>query len=262
VAIFRTTIPSVSVVKRIGSPGRAALLILVGAAGGGAALAVANVPDSTGVIHACYQVPDPGQTVPSPSAGNLRVIDPSAGQACDSDGTHGQNHSEQPLDWNAASLTGAPGAPGPSGALGAQGPPGNGLTITSPSVKSTAHPVGEVDLGTGRQALNFDILELSFASSSTEGGSAAKVSVHDISITKKVDKASPAFFRACVSGAHYKKVTITMRKAGGSSGSSGTPFLKMTMTDVHISSYQLVPSSGGGTTPQESATLHFAKIEF
>jgi type VI secretion system Hcp family effector len=219
-------------------------------------LAVASVPDNSGVIHACYQVPDPGQTIPQPSAGNLRVIDPSAGQACDPDGTHGQNHSEQPLNWNAASTSGVPGAPG------TQGPPGTGLTIVSPNVKSTAHPVGEVDLGTGKQALDLNLLKLSFASPSTEGGSAGKVSVHDISITKKVDKASPAFFRACVSGAHYKKVTITMRKAGGDPSSSGKPFVKFTLTDVLISSYQLVPSSGGGAGPQESATLHFAKFEF
>jgi type VI secretion system secreted protein Hcp len=128
-------------------------------------------------------------------------------------------------------------------------------------VKSTAHPVGQVDLGTGKQALDLDILELGFASASGGGGGTGKVSVHDISITKKVDKASPAFFRACVSGAHYKKVTITMRKAGGGSNSAGKPFLKYTLTDVFITSYQQVPSSGGGA-PQETATLHFAKIEY
>jgi hypothetical protein len=32
------------------------LLLAVGAARGGAALAVASVPDSNGVIHACYAV--------------------------------------------------------------------------------------------------------------------------------------------------------------------------------------------------------------
>ena len=54
-----------------------------------------------------------------------------------------------------------------------------------------------------------------------------------------------------------------MRKAGGDQNSSGKPFLiNITLTDVIISSYQLVPSSGGGGKPQESATLHFAKIEF
>lgn len=209
------------------------------------------------MIHACYEVTDPGQTNPLQVAGNLRIIDPSAGQACDPDGTHGGPGPEQPLSWNAASLSGQPGAPG---ATGAQGPPGDGLTIESPNVKSTAHPVGEADLGAGKGALDLDILGLNFASPSSGGGT-GKVSIHDISITKKVDKSSPAFFRACVSGAHYKKVTITVRKAGGGSTSGGKSFIKYTLSDVVISSYQLVPSSGGGV-PQETATLHFAKIEF
>jgi type VI secretion system Hcp family effector len=235
----------VRIIERIGRPGKAALLLLIGAAAGGAALAVASVPDGGGVIHACYEVSDPGQP-PLTSGPNVRIIDPSAGQACNSG-------SEEPLSWNSTSVSGQPGAPGPSGA---PGPPGDGLTIESPNVKSTAHPVGEVDLGSGRQALDLDILKLSFASSTGGAGAGAgKVSIHDISITKKVDKSSPAFFKACVSGTHYKKVTITMRKAGGKQ------FIKYTMTDVVISSYQLIPSSGGGA-PQESATLNFSKIEF
>jgi type VI protein secretion system component Hcp len=228
---------------------------LIGAVAGGGALAVASVPDGGGVIHACYEVTDPGQTNPASVPGNLRIIDPSAGQSCYPDGAPGAPGlgPEQPLSWNSTSLSGQPGAQGPAGA---QGPPGDGLTIETPKVKSTAHPVGHVDLGTGEQALDLDILALSFASSSSGAGT-GKVSVHDISITKKVDKTSPAFFRACATGTHYKKVTITMRKAGGEQKS----FIKYTLTDVVISSYQLVPSSGGGA-PQESATLNFAKIKF
>ena len=53
-----------------------------------------------------------------------------------------------------------------------------------------------------------------------------------------------------------------MRKSGGDQNSSGKPFLIYTFTNVIISSYQLAPSSGGGGKPQESATLHFATIEF
>ena len=202
--------------------------------------------------------PTQAKRIPLASPGNVRIIDPSAGQTCDTGGTR-TGGSEQPLQWNAAGPSGAPGAPG---APGAEGPPGDGLTITAQKVRSNAHPVGQVDLGTGGHALDFKILELNFASASAGGDAPGSVSVHDISITKKVDKASPAFFRACVKGSHYKQVTITMRKAGGGQDSSGKPFLTLTMTNVTISSYQLVPSSGGGTTPQETATLHFTKVEY
>jgi collagen type I alpha len=67
-----------------------------------AGTAYATIPDSGGVIHACYA-----------QSGALKVIDPSASERC------GKN--EKALDWNAR---GPQGAPGPTGAAGAQGPPG------------------------------------------------------------------------------------------------------------------------------------------
>lgn len=47
------------------------------------------------------------------------------------------------------------------------------------------------------------------------GGGAGKVDVEDLVIHKKVDKASPNLFLACVTGKHIPKVTLTIRKAGG-----------------------------------------------
>jgi hypothetical protein len=68
------------------APGRAALLLAVGAAGGGAALAVASVPDGSGLVSACYQVTAAGATVPVTTPGNVRIIDPSANQHCNTAG--------------------------------------------------------------------------------------------------------------------------------------------------------------------------------
>jgi Collagen triple helix repeat (20 copies) len=69
---------------------------------GGAALA--SIPDSSGVIHGCYQK----------NVGNLRVIDPSAGDSC--------RPAEIALSW---SQTGPQGPPGPQGPTGLQGPKGD-----------------------------------------------------------------------------------------------------------------------------------------
>ena len=98
---------------------------------GGAAFAA--IPDSTGVINGCYQK----------NVGNLRVIDPSAGDSC--------RPSEVSLSWSQTGPagpqgpkgdkgdTGPAGPAGPTGpagpkgdkgdtgATGAQGPPGSGL---------------------------------------------------------------------------------------------------------------------------------------
>jgi hypothetical protein len=78
--------------------------IFVGALVGGS-VAYASIPDSSGVIHGCYQK----------ISGNLRVVDP-ATDSCRS--------SEVGLDWNQAGPTGATGPAGPKGATGATGPTG------------------------------------------------------------------------------------------------------------------------------------------
>ena len=45
------------------------------------------------------------------------------------------------------------------------------------------------------------------------GGGAGKVAVHDLHITKKVDKSSPVLTLACCTGKHYKEALFTVRKA-------------------------------------------------
>jgi len=84
--------------------------VVVGAVGGGVALAA--IPDSSGVINGCYQK----------NVGNLRVIDPSAGDSC--------RPSEIAISWSQTGPQGPQGPPGPqgpkgdTGATGATGPAG------------------------------------------------------------------------------------------------------------------------------------------
>lgn len=76
--------------------------IAVSVAGVSSIIALASIPDSSGVIHGCYQK----------NVGNLRVID-TATAAC--------RPSEIPIAW---SQTGPAGPAGPQGPQGAQGPQG------------------------------------------------------------------------------------------------------------------------------------------
>jgi type VI secretion system secreted protein Hcp len=85
----------------------------------------------------------------------------------------------------------------------------------------------------------FEISAWSFAienpttiGSATSGAGSGKAKFNEFSITKFTDSASPAFFRNCVAGAHYKKVTLEMRKAGGDPTKAGTPFLTYTFYTV------------------------------
>lgn len=86
------------------------------------------------------------------------------------------------------------------------------------------------------------------------GGGAGKVSVHDISITKFVDKASPALMLHCCNGKHIPNGLVTVRKAGD----KPLEYLKMKLTDIIISGVQ--NAGHGGDQLTENVTLNFAKF--
>ena len=87
------------------------------------------------------------------------------------------------------------------------------------------------------------------------GGGAGKVSVHDISITKLVDKASPELMLACANGKHIPSGLLTVRKAG----EKPLEYLKIKLTDILISGVQEA-GHGGGDQLSENVTLNFAKF--
>jgi hypothetical protein len=96
------------------------------AIGVGASVAYAAVPDSSGVIHACYWV----DTARSPSQqGRVRIVDPAKGQKC--------KVSEAALTWNHA---------GPQGLKGPSGPPGSNGT-NSPLVFGPYSNPSDADSG-------------------------------------------------------------------------------------------------------------------
>ena len=267
---------------RIGRSGRVAALLAVGALGGAAALAVASVPDSSGVIHGCYAVSGTnGTTVPATTAANLTIIDPGAGQTCPS--AVGAPATEQSISWNVAGPQGPTGPAGAAGAAGQNGAPGPtstiasghtftisggqvitvggapGITIASPPI-SPRGTVGQVVMGTGKSALTFNIVGLGLVnpgrtSQTGSGGGAGKASVNDISVIKTVDSSSPKLSLACASGKHFSNATIFLRKAG-------KVYLRYSLTDAMISSYQ-TGGHGNGTSgvPVESLSLNFTKLQ-
>jgi type VI secretion system secreted protein Hcp len=108
-----------------------------------------------------------------------------------------------------------------------------------------------------------EILSFSFGAENTGsrnvggGGGAGKASFHDLHFVHRLDKASPRLLLACASGQHIKEATITVRKAGGQQ----LEYLKIKLTEVFVSSYQLGGSSQGGeTTPLAELSLNFVKL--
>jgi len=86
------------------------------------------------------------------------------------------------------------------------------------------------------------------------GGGAGKVQVHDISVTKFLDKSTAALMLHCCNGKHIKDGLITVRKAG----EKPVEYLKIKLNDILISGVQ--HAGHGSDLLTESLTLNFAKF--
>jgi type VI secretion system secreted protein Hcp len=75
------------------------------------------------------------------------------------------------------------------------------------------------------------------------GGGKGRVALGDLTITKNLDKASPALFQYCCSGQPITKAVLTSRKAG----KDQQPYYVVTMTDVLVSSH--ATGNTGGDSP-------------
>lgn len=99
---------------------------------------------------------------------------------------------------------------------------------------------------------------LSNSGSAAHGGGAGagKAAFQDFSFVTQVTKASPKLFLACASGEHIKQAILTARKAG----KGQQEFLKVTLSDLLVSSYQ-TEGAGGDVVPTDQVSLNFSKIE-
>jgi len=88
------------------------------------------------------------------------------------------------------------------------------------------------------------------------GGGAGKVHVHDISVTKFVDKSSPTLMLFCCNGKHIDNGLITVRKAG----EKPLEYMKIKLNDILVSSVQ--HAGHGSDLLTENLTLNFAKFHF
>jgi type VI protein secretion system component Hcp len=103
-----------------------------------------------------------------------------------------------------------------------------------------------------------DIENASTIGSATAGGGATKAKFNAFTITKQVDSASPAFFRNCVAGAHYKKVTLAVRKPGGDPKAAGKPYLQFRFGFVFTTK---VGWAHGDPLPTESISFEYGALE-
>jgi type VI secretion system secreted protein Hcp len=91
------------------------------------------------------------------------------------------------------------------------------------------------------------------------GMSAGKVSVSDLSFTKRVDKSSPKLLELCVTGKHVKQATLYCSKQTG--GKTPEDFLTIKLQEVYVSSYQ-VGGSHHEDVGTESLSLSYGVIDY
>lgn len=87
------------------------------------------------------------------------------------------------------------------------------------------------------------------------GGGAGKAVFEDLLVVARTSKASPKLWLACASGQHIKSAVLTCRKPG----KAPLEFLKITLTDVTITSYEIDGSDE--EVPLDQMALAFAKVE-
>jgi type VI protein secretion system component Hcp len=103
----------------------------------------------------------------------------------------------------------------------------------------------------GSSPQGFEIL--SFSWGATQGGTltgarsgaGGKVRFQDLTITRKVDSASPKLFQACASGQHFPKLRLV---SGGRT---------LVFDDVVIANVR----TNGGNAPTETLTFDYGKVE-
>jgi type VI secretion system secreted protein Hcp len=88
------------------------------------------------------------------------------------------------------------------------------------------------------------------------GGGAGKVSMQDFHFVTRTSAASPELFLRCASGQHIREGVLTVRKAG----EQQLEFLKVTMSDVLVSSWQQ-SGDAGGDVPMDQVSFNFSKVQ-
>jgi type VI secretion system secreted protein Hcp len=88
--------------------------------------------------------------------------------------------------------------------------------------------------------------------SATGGAGVGKAKFNEFRISKKVDNASPAFFKQLASGAHFKKAVLTLRKPGEQ------PYMAYTFETVFIT--KVDHSGSSPELPTEEVAFVYGKL--
>jgi type VI secretion system secreted protein Hcp len=88
--------------------------------------------------------------------------------------------------------------------------------------------------------------------------STGRADLHDLSVVKQVDIATPFLFKACANGSHIKSAVLSLNEATGKK----SEYMKIKLTDVFVTSLRPGGSAQGvDGRPLEELSLSYSKIE-
>lgn len=112
----------------------------------------------------------------------------------------------------------------------------------------------------------FELISFSFGAenninigSMSSGGGAGKATFKEFNITKKTDTGSCGIFSNLVTGTHFGKAVLELRRSGGAGGKSGATFLKFQFLLVMVQDIEWSGSDGDDVC-EESVTFQYGAI--
>lgn len=138
-------------------------------------------------------------------------------------------------------------------ALGPSGGAGQEYQLTIESV-APAPQVTATGEAINVESFSWDATNPTTIGSATGGASTSKIKFNEFVIKKTVDKTSPKFFQTMAVGAHYKKATLSVRKAGAKE-----PYYEIRFSTVFVSN--IANAGDNPNVPMESITLVYGAME-
>jgi type VI secretion system Hcp family effector len=110
---------------------------------------------------------------------------------------------------------------------------------------------------------SFDIEQTLNIGSQSQGAGAGKITFNPFSITRKIDKASPAFFLNCCAGTPFKVVFLFLRKSQGVESAGATTQAGVTFArfDFKLVAVKTLAWAHDDESPKETITFEYGAMQ-
>lgn len=160
----------------------------------------------------------------------------------------------------------AAGAPGQDSGVGTAGTPTNSPAVFTRAPSSYYLELsgikGESTADKDANAIDVDSFAFGDEATTTRfgagGAGAGRVHFDDLTIRKDIDSSSPQLFEDSASGQHIQKAVLIAVK----DGASPHQYLKITLSNVLVSSYHVESQEPAGDGEVETITLDFQQISY